>query len=101
MNSPNWIKNKKEIINPINKNYNKCFQYAVTVAINHKEILKDPKNKPFLGKYYWQEINYQSEKDDWKKIQKNNLTVVLNILCIKKEKIYPTYVSKQKSKCEE
>ena len=36
--SPNWIKNKKSTINPINKKDNKCFHYAVTVALNHEEI---------------------------------------------------------------
>ena len=34
--SPDWIKNKKATINPINKKDNKCFQYPVTVAINYK-----------------------------------------------------------------
>ena len=38
--SPDWIKNKKATINPINKKDNKCFQYAVTVALNQKEIKK-------------------------------------------------------------
>ena len=33
--SPNWIKNKKATINPINKKDNKCFQYTVTVALNY------------------------------------------------------------------
>ena len=32
--SPDWIKNKKATINTINKKDNKCFQYAVTVALN-------------------------------------------------------------------
>ena len=36
--SPDWIKNKKATINPINKIYNKCFQYAVTIALNHEKI---------------------------------------------------------------
>ena len=40
--SPDWIKNKKVTINPINKKDNKCFQYAVTVALNYEEIKKDP-----------------------------------------------------------
>ena len=35
---PGWIKNKKGAINPINEKDNKCFQYAVTVALNHEEI---------------------------------------------------------------
>ena len=33
--SPDWIENKKTIINLINKKHNKCFQYAVTFALNH------------------------------------------------------------------
>ena len=37
--SPDWIKNKKAQINSINKK-DKSFQYAVTVASNHKEIGK-------------------------------------------------------------
>ena len=50
-NSPDWIKNKKVTKNPINKKDNKCFQYAITVALNHEEIKKDSqritKIKPF------------------------------------------------------
>ena len=38
--SPDWIKSKKATINPINKKYNKCFQYAVTVTL----IMKKSKN---------------------------------------------------------
>ena len=38
--SPDWIKNKKAAVNPINKKDNKCFQYTVTVALNYEEIKK-------------------------------------------------------------
>ena len=31
-------KQQKKTINPINKKDNKCFQYAVTVALNYEEI---------------------------------------------------------------
>ena len=52
---PDWIKNKKATINPINKKDNKCFQYAVTVALNHEEIGKYferiTKIKLFTNKY--------------------------------------------------
>ena len=38
---------------------------------------------------------FLSEKNDWKKIEKNNVTIVLNIFaCEKKKKNYPAYVSK-------
>ena len=35
---PYRIKHKIAAINPINKKGNKCFQNAVTVALNHEEI---------------------------------------------------------------
>ena len=76
------------MINPINKKDNKCFQYAVTVTLNHGEIKKDPqiitKFKPFINKYYWQGINFPSEKDDWNNFEKNNVTIALNVLYAKK-----------------
>ena len=37
---PDWIKNKKATINPINKKEKKCFQYASTVVLNNEEIKK-------------------------------------------------------------
>ena len=56
------IKNKKATINPINKKDNKYFQYAVTVALNHRKIGKHPervaKGKPFIDKYKWGVINF-------------------------------------------
>ena len=36
--SPEWLKNKKSTINPKNINDDKCFQYSVTVALNHEQI---------------------------------------------------------------
>ena len=52
--SAKWIKDKKSTINPKNNDY-KCFQYAVTVALNHDKINKDPqgvsKIKPFIDQY--------------------------------------------------
>ena len=36
--SPKWSKNKKATINPQNEKDDKCFQYALTVALNHEKI---------------------------------------------------------------
>ena len=36
--------------------------------------------KSFIGKYYWKGMNYLLEKDDWKKLEKNSLTILLNVL---------------------
>ena len=33
------------------------------------------------------------QKNDWKKIEKNNVTIALNVF-VKKEKTYPVYISK-------
>ena len=99
--SPDWIKKRKETINPINKKDKKCFQYAVTVELNYEEIKKDmqriTKIKPFINKYNWEGINFLSEKDDWKKFEKNNVSIALNVLYAQKEKTYPVFVSKHNS----
>ena len=91
--SPNWLKNKKATINPINKKYNKCFQYTVTVSLNHEEMGKHSgrmtKIKPFMNKYNWKEILFPSKKDDWQKFEKNNLTIA--------SKICPAYALKHNS----
>ena len=69
--------------------------------MNHEEIGKNPKRiakiKPSINKYQWEGIHFPSEKDDWKKIEKNNVTIVLNVFYAKKEKIYPAYVSRHNS----
>ena len=39
--SPKWLKNKKSTINPNNNDY-KCFQYAVTLALNLDKINDHP-----------------------------------------------------------
>ena len=60
--SPDWIKNIKATKSSINKKDNKCFQYAVTFALNHAEIKKSQqgitKTKPFINKYHSEEINF-------------------------------------------
>ena len=84
--SPDSIKTKKAIINPIIKKGYK----SSSVALNHGEIGKHSermtKIKPFINKYNWEKINFPSEKDDWRKIEKNNLIIAINICMLKKKK---------------
>ena len=65
--SPKWLKNKKTIDN--------CFQYALTVALNHQNIGKNPqrisKIKP-ICQYNWSKIDFPSYSKDWKKLEQNN-----------------------------
>ena len=37
---PDWIRNKKAIINPINKD-DKCFQYAGKIVLDHEKLGKE------------------------------------------------------------
>ena len=71
--SPKWL--KWSTINPKN-NDDKCFQYAVTLALNLDKIKKDPqrvsKIKPFIEKYNWEDINFPSTSKYWKKFECNN-----------------------------
>ena len=46
--SPEWLKNKKATINPKN-NYDNCFQYALTVALNYLTIKKTLKEYQILS----------------------------------------------------
>ena len=84
--SPEWIKNKKATINPKNKKDDKCFQYAVTIALNHDKIGDNPervsKVKPFINQYDWSQINFPSHINDWKKFELNTLnkSTALNVL---------------------
>ena len=52
-----------------------------------KKCVKIAKIKPVIGKYNWEGTNYLLGKDNWKKIEKNNLTIALNILYAKKENV--------------
>ena len=100
--SPKWLKNKKATINPKNED-NMCFQYALTVALNHEHIKNNPerisKIKPFIDQYDWKEIDFPSTGKDWKKFESNNKSIALNILYVpyNTEKIRHAYKSKYNS----
>ena len=83
--SPEWLKNKKATINPKN-NDDKCFQYALTVALNYEQNKKDPQRisriNPFTDQYKCKEINFPSHRKDWKKFESNNKSIALNILYV-------------------
>ena len=48
----------------LKNNDEKCFQYAITVVLNHEEkiIKKDPKIKLFINQHNWKEIDFPSHK---------------------------------------
>ena len=96
--SPQWLKNKKSTINPKN-NDDKCFQYAVTLALNLNRIDNHPerisKIKPFIDQYNWKDTDFPAMGKDWKKFESNN-EIALNILYVphNTKKINIAYKSK-------
>ena len=91
-------KDKKCTINQ--KNTNKCFQYATTLALNFNNIDKHhqriSKIKPFIDNCNWNDINFSAAKKDWNKFEVNNKNVALNILYVpfNTKKIEIAYKSK-------
>ena len=102
--SPKWLKNKKSTINP-RKNDNKCFQYAVTLALNLDIIKRDPqrisKIKPFIDQCNWKDTNFPPTSKDWKKLEQNN-EIALNVLYVPHttRKIQVAYKSKNNLICD-
>ena len=99
--SPKWLKDKKSTIKKKNNDH-KCFQYAVTLALNLDKINDHPerisKIKPFIEEYYWKDIDFPSTSKDWKKFESNN-EIALNILYVplNTKKIEIAYKSKHNS----
>ena len=105
LDSLKWLKNKKSTIN-LKNNDNNCFQYTLTIPLNYQKVKKDPqkllKIKPFINQYNWKEIDFPSERRDWKKFELNNKSISLNILFVpyNTENIRLAYKSKYKFKRE-
>ena len=81
--SPEWVASKKAIINPKNED-DKCFKYSIFVALNHKEFKNHPERLSnthhfFSYDYNWEGIEYLAGIKDWKRFEKDNETVALNI----------------------
>ena len=86
--SPKWPKTKKSAINPKN-NYDKCFQYAITVALNYQSIKKTFKEYQKLS-HLLISITGKINKKDWNEFEKNNKTIAP----YNNEKIRHVYKSK-------
>ena len=58
-----WLINKRATINPKNKDH-KCFQYSITVALDHQKIESHPERisnfVPFIDQYDWEGKNFSA-----------------------------------------
>ena len=86
INSPEWSKNKKVIINPKNTEDNNCFQYAMIAALNYQNINRNPerisKLKPFIDNYNWDNVCFPAGHKDYSAFEKNNSDIAINILYV-------------------
>ena len=73
-----------------------AFNYGETET--HSKGLSDI--RPFMNKYNWDGIKYPSKIDAQKTFEKNNPSIALNLLYIKKTEICPGYISKINLNCE-
>ena len=82
LNSSGWLRGKKETI-IIGDN---DFENALDDSLNYQNIEKHPerisKLKPYINKYNWEGIEVPAGPKDWKKFERNNKTIALNILFV-------------------
>ena len=85
MKYPELVINKRATINPKIRDHN-LFQYSTIVALNHQNIeshLERISNiQPFIDQYNWEGIEFPAGIKDWKKFERNNKTIALNILYV-------------------
>ena len=96
--SPEWIASKKAIINPKSKG-DRCFEYSIIVALRHMEIKSHPERIQgshhfFSCDYNWQGIDFLAGIKEWKRFEKNNETIALNILQVPHDEIKITHAYK-------
>ena len=76
--SPKWTKKEKATVNPKISSA-KFFYYAVTAALNHKNIEAYPDRltriRPFIDKHEWYEVNFSTLPKGKKKFELNNTTI--------------------------
>ena len=80
-----WLKNEKATINLKNDD-DKCFQYAITSALNYEQSKNHPerisKIELFVDQYSWKGISLPSYNDNCQKFEINNKTIAINILYV-------------------
>ena len=92
---PTWIKSKKAVLNPENKDEN-CFKWAVIAALHHEEIKKDhqriSKLEPYENQYNWEGFEFPVSTNKTDKIEKNNPGIAVNVLLNNKQNQKKKYI---------
>ena len=94
--SSEQLRSEKESIT----NEDNCFQNALNDALDYQRITKDPqkisKLKQYINQYNWKDTKFPSSKEDWKKFERNNKEIALNVFFVphNKKEIRNAYISK-------
>ena len=95
-----WIANKKCTINAKNTKGNRCYLYAIVIALNFNKIPNHPETIsnliPFIQTFNRDEINFPARPKEYSDFEKNTATIALNIFYVphKELDIRPCYISK-------
>ena len=69
-----WIANKKCTINPKNTKDNRCYLYAIVIALNYPKIASHSERIsnliPFIPNYNWSEINFPAGPKEYSDFEK-------------------------------
>ena len=101
---PEWIKNKKAVINPQNKD-EECFKWAITEALHHEDIKHHPERisllRPYENQYNWKGLEFPVSIKKIDKFEKNNPGIAVNVLFSKKksQNIYTVRRPEHNVKC--
>ena len=80
---PKWLKSKKAVINPQNKD-EECFKWAAIAALHHEEIKNKFERisllKPYENRYNWKGLEFPVSIKKIDKFEKNNPGIAVNVL---------------------
>ena len=99
-----WLKSKKAVINPQNKDEER-FKWTVNEALHHREIKHHPERiillRPYENQYNWKGLEFPVSIKKIDKFEKNNPGKAVNVLFCKKESqnIYTTSRSERNVNC--
>ena len=78
-----WLKSKKAMINPQNKDQ-ECFKWAVIEALHHEYIKHHPERlsllRPYEKQYNWKGLKIPVSIKRIDKFEKNNPGIAVNVL---------------------
>ena len=101
---PKWLKNRKAVINPQNKD-EECFKWATSIALHHEDIKNNPERisllRPYENQHNWKGLDLPVSIKKIDNFEKNNRGIAVNVLFRKKksQNIYTARRSERYVKC--